>query len=70
MLFSILSLASNNLLLFYTDPGSGALLLQLLIASLLGGLFYLRRAKDKITKLLFKKSAAGEETSYLPEETK
>ena len=35
-------------LLFYTDPGSGALLLQLLMAALLGGLFYLRKIKTAI----------------------
>jgi hypothetical protein len=28
----------------YTDPGSGALLWQMLVAGLVGGLFYLRKA--------------------------
>ena len=31
------------LLLFYTDPGTGALLWQLMVASLIGGAFYARR---------------------------
>lgn len=35
-------------LLLYTDPGSGALLLQILAASVLGGLFYIRKVKDAI----------------------
>lgn len=43
----------NITLLFYTDPGSGALLLQLIAATLLGGLFYLRRIKD----FIFRKSS-------------
>jgi hypothetical protein len=41
------SLLSGNqvsfLLLFYTDPGTGALLWQLMVASLIGGAFYARR---------------------------
>jgi hypothetical protein len=48
MLPNIFLLAINNIFLFYTDPGSGALLLQLIIASLVGGLFYFRKIKDKI----------------------
>lgn len=31
-----------RLLLFYTDPGSGVMLLQVLLAFLAGGLFYFR----------------------------
>lgn len=42
----------NITFLFYTDPGAGALLLQLIMATLLGGLFYFRKLKD----FLFKKS--------------
>ena len=32
-----------KLLLFYTDPGSGMMLLQVLLAFLASGLFYFRR---------------------------
>jgi hypothetical protein len=32
----------HSLAFFYTDPGSGALVWQLLVASFVGGLFYLR----------------------------
>ena len=39
---SILSNKVNLTLLFYTDPGAGALLWQLLLASLVGGAFYAR----------------------------
>jgi hypothetical protein len=32
----------HNLAFLYTDPGSGALVWQLLVASFVGGLFYMR----------------------------
>lgn len=32
----------------YIDPGSGSLLLQMLIASIIGGLFYLRGLTAKV----------------------
>jgi hypothetical protein len=32
----------HNLAFLYTDPGSGALVWQLLVASFVGGLFYIR----------------------------
>lgn len=32
----------------YIDPGSGSLLLQMLIASIIGGLFYLRGLTTKV----------------------
>lgn len=41
---------NNILFLLYTDPGSGALLLQLITATILGGLFYLRKLKVWIFK--------------------
>jgi hypothetical protein len=40
---SLLSGKQFSLLLFYTDPGTGALLWQLMVASLIGGAFYARR---------------------------
>jgi len=39
----------HNLAFFYTDPGSGALIWQLLVASFVGGLFYIRTFIRKIT---------------------
>ena len=52
------TLSSNQvrlLFLFYTDPGAGALLWQLAVASLVGGAFYgrllIRRAKARIAGL-------------------
>lgn len=49
--------------LFYTDPGSGQLILQLLIATLLGGLFYFRKLKD----FIFRKSSPENKKSKLKE---
>ena len=46
-------LALEPVFLFYSDPGSGALILQLLVSTFLGGLFYLRKFKH----FLFKKKA-------------
>ena len=69
MFFCVLAFVSGKLFLLYTDPGSGALLLQLLAATLLGGLFYFRKAKDKILQLVFKKSAKTEETVLEPEKS-
>jgi hypothetical protein len=68
-MFFSLSIVFGKFFLLYTDPGSGALLLQLLAASLLGGLFYMRRFKEKILKLVFRKKDTTEE-SALPEEIK
>jgi hypothetical protein len=33
-------------LFLYTDPGSGTLIWQLLLAAFFGGMFYVRRLKD------------------------
>lgn len=46
-------LTSPKVFLFYTDPGSGALILQLIAGAFLGGLFYLR----KIKYFLFRKNS-------------
>jgi len=39
----------HNLAFLYTDPGSGALVWQLLVASFVGGLFYIRSFIRRIT---------------------
>jgi hypothetical protein len=39
----------HSLAFLYTDPGSGALIWQLLVASFVGGLFYIRTFIRKIT---------------------
>ena len=38
----------QTLILLYTDPGAGALVWQLLLAALFGGLFYARRFRDRL----------------------
>jgi len=52
--FSLLS-SNRQLLFFYTDPGTGSLLWQLLLASILGGAFYarllLRQIKSRFSGL-------------------
>lgn len=70
MIFCILSFVSGKFFLLYTDPGSGALLLQLLAASLLGGLFYIRKVRDKILSVVFRKKSDKTEDAALPEDTK
>jgi hypothetical protein len=56
MFSGLLSFLPTTLL--YTDPGSGALLLQLIAASLLGGLFYLRKFKSKVVQLFSRRKPA------------
>jgi hypothetical protein len=36
--------------LLYTDPGSGTLVWQLVLAAFFGGMFYLRKLKDLIVQ--------------------
>jgi hypothetical protein len=36
--------------LLYTDPGSGTLVWQLILAAFFGGMFYLRKLKDLIQR--------------------
>jgi hypothetical protein len=36
--------------LLYTDPGSGTLVWQLVLAAFFGGMFYLRKLKDLIQR--------------------
>jgi hypothetical protein len=36
--------------LFYTDPGSGTLIWQLVLAAFFGGMFYVRKLKDLVQR--------------------
>lgn len=58
MFSNIFFISFNIFYLFYTDPGSGQLILQLIMATLLGGLFYVRKLKD----LIFKKNSDSKNT--------
>lgn len=42
----------HSLGFLYTDPGSGALVWQLLVASFVGGLFYIRSFIRRITAMM------------------
>lgn len=42
----------HNLAFLYADPGSGALAWQLLVASLVGGLFYIRLFIRRIVAIM------------------
>ena len=53
-----LDLAQNNLL--YLDPGSGSILLQILIASGLGAIFVLRSSWGKIKSFFQRSSSINE----------
>ncbi len=55
---NLFSITLKPIILFYADPGAGALLLQLIIASFVGGLFYFRKFKDKILGRSPKKKAS------------
>ncbi len=37
----------------YVDPGSGSLIIQMLIAASVGAVFYFRQVRDKIKSILF-----------------
>lgn len=47
---TLLTSSGFTAFLLYTDPGSGTLIWQLLLAAFFGGMFYLRRLKDLITQ--------------------
>jgi hypothetical protein len=65
-LFSSFS-SSNIILLFYTDPGTGSLIWQLLLASVIGGVFYVRhmarRVKERIDAPKRNNSSADSESA-------
>jgi hypothetical protein len=43
----------HTLAFLYTDPGSGALIWQLLVASFVGGLFYIRSFIQRVRAKMF-----------------
>lgn len=47
--------AFSPLAFFYTDPGTGALVLQLLVAAFLGAVFYLRYFTKRARNLFSRK---------------
>lgn len=56
-LVSLLDITNNSsatpIIFAYIDPGTGSILLQYLIAGLIGGAFYFRRFIGKIFKSIF-----------------
>lgn len=55
-----------NIFFLYADPGAGALLLQMLMAFVFGGLFFIRGIRDRILAVFGKGPLAkpkSEETS-------
>ena len=46
----------TNMILLYVDPGSGSYLLQMIIAAVLGALFYFKTAWWKIKAFFTRKS--------------
>jgi hypothetical protein len=53
----------QNLLLYpllYIDPGSGSYLVQMIIAAILGALFYIKSIWYRIKKIFFKKTSSIE----------
>jgi hypothetical protein len=43
---------NNSIFILYTDPGTGALLWQLLAAAFIGGAFYFRQYAAKVKVLV------------------
>ncbi len=41
-------LTYSSIFAYYTDPGAGTLVWQLLLAAFFGGMFYIRRLKDLV----------------------
>ena len=61
MALFILSMASENRLMAYADPGSGAMFVQIILAGIIGGLFRLRGFISR-----FRNSTTRKETQILP----
>ncbi len=58
-------LSNLPVVLLYTDPGSGALLLQLIAASIVGGLFYLRRFKSRIVAFVTRRKTPSDDNQVV-----
>ncbi len=58
-------MAHQHLTLLYADPGSGALIWQLIVAAVLGGAFYLRRFKERLFS--FRKKDTGADALTPPD---
>jgi hypothetical protein len=58
----VLSMATERPLIAYTDPGSGAMFVQILLAAILGGLFRIRG----IFSRLFRGKNQSESVTFLP----
>ncbi len=52
--------------LLYIDPGSGSYLVQMIIAAVLGGMFYIKTIWKRI-KLFFTKNKGTSENEYIDE---
>lgn len=59
----LLSLASEHSLMAYTDPGSGAMFVQIILAVLLGGLY---RIRSVFSRLRNKKQGVAAATVFSP----
>lgn len=50
----------------YIDPGSGAMLLQMLLAALAGGFFFLRNTIRSFVSKIFRRPKGGNDTDTEP----
>ena len=55
-----------NVNLLYIDPGSGSYLVQMIIAAVLGGMFYIKTIWKRI-KLFFLKNKEAPENEHVDE---
>ncbi|MEO8568114.1 MAG: hypothetical protein ABI419_03235 [Ginsengibacter sp.] len=55
-----------NASLLYIDPGSGSYLVQMIIAAILGGMFYIKTIWKRI-KLFFSKNKDASENEHTDE---
>ena len=55
-----------NVNMLYIDPGSGSYLVQMIIAAILGGMFYIKTIWKRI-KLFFSKNKEAPENEHVDE---
>lgn len=67
LLISIFTRTFSFLGLIYTDPGTGALVLQLLVAGVLGTVFYLRYFTKRARSLFSRKRWNEKNSEAAPE---